>query len=99
MRRLGRYQLRVRRLLLLPPIVAISWWLAIAFVDRQRFEEMASYHAAEEAIYHLEARAPIPAFYAAWVMDRNRRCRYVKRALSEFELTRERQVRQQAARL
>jgi hypothetical protein len=79
--------------------VAVSWWLAIALVDRRSLQEVASFHATEEAIYQLQARAPIPPFYAEWAMDRDRRCSYLKRALSEPELMRERQVREQAARL
>jgi hypothetical protein len=97
MRRLARYHMRVRWLLLLPPLVAISWWLSIALVDRQPLRELASYHATEEAVYQLKARAPIPPFYAVWAMDRNRRCTYFTRALSEPELRKERQVREQAA--
>ncbi len=98
MRQLGRYQLRVRTLLLIPVVVALSWWLAIWAVNRQSFRDLASFHGYKEADYESLAREPIPEYINERINYPNNRHTYTYRALSEAELKAERQAREQAAR-
>jgi hypothetical protein len=97
MGRLGRCQWRVRRLLLVPAIVAFSCWLAIGAVDRQQFRELASEHEIKEAACEAMARAPIQEYEESWAMDIHRHCTHIKRALTEAELKDQRRARQWAA--
>jgi hypothetical protein len=99
MRRLGRFQFPVRRLLLLPAILAFSWWLAIEAIEGQSLRELARCYEHEEAAYESMARAPIPEYY--WEDDGcfTRGFTGRKRSLTEAELKAERRAREQAARL
>ena len=98
MRRLGRFQFPVRRLLLLPAIVAFSWWLAIGAVEGQYLRELVLYHEQEEATYDSMARAPIQRYEEYWAMDSRRHCYHYKHVLTEAELLLQRTAREQAAR-
>jgi hypothetical protein len=98
MRPLGRYQLRVRTLLLIPVVVALACWLAIWAVNRQSFRDLAAFHGYKEADYESLAREPIPEYINERIQYPNRRHTFVYRALSEAELKAERQAREQAAR-
>ena len=98
MRQLGRYQLRVRTLLLIPLVVALSWWLAIWAVNRQSFRESASFHAAKETAYESTAREPIPEYISERINFRMVVTPMSYRAPTAAELKAERQAREHAAR-
>jgi hypothetical protein len=58
MRPIGRYQLRVRTLLLVPIVVALSCWLAVQAVDHgDDYQQLAAVHA-EEALFYQSPWLP-----------------------------------------
>jgi hypothetical protein len=99
MRRLGRFQFGVRRLLLLPAIAAFSWWLAIEAVEGQSRWEVVRYHEHEEAAYDSTARRPLPESVPVRPPYEGFFEQDIRRPPSEAELRVERQAREQAARL
>jgi hypothetical protein len=99
MRRLGRFQFGVRRLLLLPAIVAFSWWLAIEAIEGQSRWEVVRYHEHEEAAYDSIARQPLPRFVSVRLPYPICFGEEPTRPPDEAELRAERQAREQAARL
>jgi hypothetical protein len=108
MKRIGRYQLQVRTLLLLPALVAPSWWIAdLMIASRNRSEDyqhLAALHGSEELDCLKIAGTPLPVGYGTGVYDTGRdygMCPILEertRPLSEVEKNKERSVRQQAGR-
>ena len=108
MRRIGRYQLRVRTLLLVPALIALSWWLAIQAVEWRYlgddYQRMAALQEAEELACLRTAGTAIPHHYGevlAYVHTADRKCSYPvmrSRPLTEVERTEQARVRDQARR-
>ena len=96
MRPLGRYQLRIRTLLLIPLVVVFSWWLAIWPSSGSHSGTWPHSTDTKKPIMVI-AREPMTEYIDERIHYPNRRHTYVYRALSEAELKAERQAREQAA--
>ena len=64
MRQFGRFQMRVRTLLLMPVMLAFAWWLADHAIDwqqyREDYQERAALHESNETHSREFAESPIP---------------------------------------
>jgi hypothetical protein len=101
MKQIGHYQVRVRKLLLIPIVVALSWWLAIQAVEHgDDYQQRAAAHAKEASSWQMVARTPIPDTVVDFTLaPGDRRCSGRDRPLSEAERLEERLHRERAGRL
>src|SRR5690242_4740621 len=101
MRQIGRYQLRVRTLLLIPTIVPLSWWLAVQAVDHcDDYQHRAALHQKEALFCRGIAQSPIPDIIVDYTLGvGDRRCSGRDRPMSEAEKTEARRFRERAGRL
>jgi hypothetical protein len=106
MKPIGRYQWRVRTLLLFPVLVALSWCLAVQAVEwgllREDHRARAAQHSKEALSAQTFADSPIPAAHVAYAMGlegTSRRCSRYETPLSEAEKAEARRLRERAHRL
>ncbi len=104
MRRIGKYQFRMRTLLGIPLIVACTWWLVIQAleIDWGASEDQISvrlvYHEEKALHYQEVAQSKIQEYSEGWAMDMNDHCSPVKIPLSAAEIEQQKLYRLHAAR-
>lgn len=107
-KRLGRYQLRLRTFLCLPFVVAYVWWLAGVAIDlkasfietRQRSHDIQAaieFHERQAMSYLAIAEAEVPDQMTELKSGDDGVTRRVARPLSEFEIEERKLLRQNAA--
>jgi hypothetical protein len=107
-KRLGRYQLRLRTFLCLPFVVALVWWLAgpaldlkASFIEtlqrRWDIQDAISLHEQQAMKCQANAEAEIPAQETGLALVRGRGCQQVTYRLSESEIEYRKTLRQHAA--
>jgi hypothetical protein len=107
-KRLGRYQLRLRTFLCLPFAMAFVWWLSGVVVDfkaslietRQRWRDIRAaiaLHERKAIEYQASAEAEIPDQVTELQLGPDRISRRVTRPFSEFEIEERKILRQNAA--
>jgi hypothetical protein len=101
MRPIGRYQLRVRTLLLVPAVVALSCWLAVQAVDHgDDYQQLAAVHAEEALFYQTFAQSAIPDTIVDYTLClRGQRCGGRDRPTTEAEKMEARRSQERAGRL
>ena len=101
MKQIGRYQLRIRTLLLIPTIVPLSWWMAVQTVDHgDDYQQRAATHEKEASSWQRVAESPIPNTIVDFTLGvGDRRCSGRDRPLNEAERLEERRHRERAGRL
>jgi hypothetical protein len=107
-KRLGRYQLRLRTFLCLPFVVALMWWLAglaldlkASFIEtlqrRWDIQDAISLHEQQAMKCQANAEAEIPDQVTEFQLGRGRICRSVTRPLTKAEIEDQKLLRQHAA--
>jgi hypothetical protein len=102
MRQIGRYQLSVRKLLVIPVIVALSWWLAVQAIElsnqRDKFQELAALHEKEALSHQVVANSSIGDTITIQGHAADRRCNMIDRPISEAEILEAKGFRERAGR-